>query len=127
MKQFAILALIGAIIPIQPAMAETIPLRVAKAAIKRDARASNRATARLLLDPESAKRLAALADRQSGKLATLAIDGREIERQRVSSAFATGELSLTGIPLSKIGSTVVLLMQGSAHLTIRIDSDKNER
>ncbi|MBO1021780.1 hypothetical protein IPV08_17620 [Methylobacterium sp. SD274] len=108
-------------------MAETIPLRVAKAAIKRDARASNRATARLLLDPESAKRLAALADRQSGKLATLAIDGREIERQRVSSAFATGELSLTGIPLSKIGSTVVLLMQGSAHLTIRIDSDKNER
>ncbi|GJE16260.1 hypothetical protein [Methylobacterium marchantiae] len=127
MKQRVALILLAAVVLIQPVMAEVIPLRVTRAAIKRDARASNGAITRLILDTESGKRLAAMANKQSGKLATFAIDGREIERQRISPAFATGEVSLKKIPLSKVGSTVACLLEGSANLTMRIDSGISER
>ncbi|WP_019903128.1 hypothetical protein [Methylobacterium sp. 77] len=122
MRILTILPLLGAMAAVQPAMAsEPLSLRVAKAAIKRDSQAPNGATARLILDAESGRRLAVLANKNSGRLATLAIDGQEIERQRVTPAFTSGELSLNGLPLSKAGSTVVRLIQGKADLTIRID------
>ncbi len=117
-----ILALIGVMATPQFAeAAESLSLRVVRAGLKNDPQGSSGTIVRLILDAESGRNLAALAKEHSGKLASLAIDGSEIERLRVSASLAKGEVSLTTLPLAMIGKTLVSLVEGRSTLTIRVD------